>query len=73
MQKRQGYQPMFGALSGPDSPEIHYFPAVTDGELDPTKPQIVIYEPTAEVSLTGADYSFLPTRGTGTAPGNPPS
>ena len=61
----EGYQPMFGCVSGPDSGAmgIHYvnFPLVTDGVVDPTRPEIVIYEPAANgrLRLIGADYLVL--------------
>jgi hypothetical protein len=58
----EGYGLQFGCVSGPDSGAmgLHYvnFPLVLDGELDPTKPEIVIYEPlpNGKVQLVGADY-----------------
>ena len=45
----EGYQLMFGCVSGPDSGAmgLHYvnLTLVGDGELNPTRPEIVIYEP----------------------------
>lgn len=61
----EGYRPMFGCVSGPDSGAmgIHYvnFPLVTDGVVDPTRPEIVIYEPgpNGSLRLIGADYLVL--------------
>ena len=61
----EGYALQFGCVSGPDygAMGLHYvnFPLVTDGELDPTRPEIVIYEPAANgsVRLIGADYLVL--------------
>jgi len=61
----EGYTLQFGCVSGPDygAMGLHYvnFPLVLDGELDPTRPEIVIYEPTARgsVRMTGADYLVL--------------
>ena len=61
----EGYFLQFGCVSGPDSGAmgLHYvnFPLVLDGELDPTKPEIVIYEPVGngKVKMTGADYLVL--------------
>lgn len=57
-----GYGLQFGCVSGPDSGAmgLHYvnFPLVLDGELDPTRPEIVIYEPlpNGRLKLVGADY-----------------
>jgi hypothetical protein len=58
----EGYQPLFGCVSGPDSGAmgLHYvnLPLVDDGELDPARPEIVIYEPTpgGRLKLIGADF-----------------
>ncbi|HUE87607.1 MAG TPA: hypothetical protein VMO26_16150 [Vicinamibacterales bacterium] len=58
----EGYHLMFGCVSGPDwgAMGLHYvnLERVTDGELDPAKPEIVIYEPTrnGRPRLVGADY-----------------
>src|SRR5688572_24942383 len=58
----EGYHLMFGCVSGPDSGAmgLHYvnLPLVVDGELDPAKPEIVIYEPTpsGRLKLVGADF-----------------
>jgi hypothetical protein len=58
----EGYHLLFGCVSGPDSGAmgLHYvnLPLVGDGELDPTRPEIVIYEPTpgGHLRLIGADY-----------------
>ena len=58
----EGYHLMFGCVSGEDSGAmgLHYvnFPLVIDGELDPAKPEIVIYEPTpsGKLKLVGADF-----------------
>jgi hypothetical protein len=58
----EGYHLMFGCVSGPDSGAmgLHYvnLDLVGDGELDPTKPEIVIYEPArnGQLKLVGADY-----------------
>jgi hypothetical protein len=60
-----GYAPQFGCVSGADSGAmgLHYVngPLVMDGELDPTRPEIVIYEPTSNggLRLVGADYLVL--------------
>ena len=61
----EGYSLQFGCVTGPDwgAMGLHYvnFPLVLDGELDPTKPEIVIYEPAGngKVKMTGADYLVL--------------
>jgi hypothetical protein len=61
----EGYALQFGCVSGPDSGAmgLHYVNGalVNRGELDPTRPQIVIYEPTANggLRLIGADFLVL--------------
>ena len=61
----EGYFLQFGCVTGPDSGAmgLHYvnFPLVLDGELDPTKPEIVIYEPgpNGTLKLVGADFLVL--------------
>ncbi len=58
----EGYKLMFGCVAGPDSGAmgLHYvnMDLVMDPELDPTRPEIVIYEPTSNgrVRLIGADF-----------------
>lgn len=58
----EGYALQFGCVSGPDSGAmgLHYINGAIVGrnELDPTHPQIVIYEPTANggLKLIGADF-----------------
>lgn len=53
---------MFGCVSADDAGAmgLHYvnLPLVTDGQLDPTRPEIVIYEPTpsGRLQLIGADF-----------------
>jgi protein-S-isoprenylcysteine O-methyltransferase Ste14 len=60
-----GYGLMFGCVSGPDwgAMGLHYvnLPLVLDGELDATRPEIVIYEPlpNGRQRLIGADYLVL--------------
>ncbi len=74
----EGYFLKFGCVSGPDSGAmgLHYVngPLVIDGELDPAKPEIVIYEPAANgrVNLIGADYIVLADAWDAQHPGNPP-
>lgn len=58
----EGYTPLFGCVTGDEvgAMGLHYvnLALVGDGELDPAKPEIVIYEPKGRgrVSLIGADY-----------------
>jgi hypothetical protein len=57
-----GYNLMFGCVSGSDwgAMGLHYvnLPLVTDGVLDPAKPEIVIYEDVGNgrLRMTGADF-----------------
>src|SRR5262249_33517791 len=61
----EGYKLMFGCVSGPDSGAmgLHYvnLPLVLDGELDASRPEIILYEPlpNGRLQLTGADYLVL--------------
>jgi hypothetical protein len=61
----EGYGLLFGCVSGPDvgAMGLHYvnLPLVVDGELDATRPEIVIYEqlPNGRLKMTGADYLVL--------------
>ena len=61
----EGYLPQFGCVSGSDfgAMGMHYvnMSLVTDGELDPSKPEIVIYEPigNGKLKLIGADFLVL--------------
>lgn len=58
----EGYALMFGCVSGPDTGAmgLHYvnLALALDSTLDPTKPEIVIYEPRADgrLQLVGADF-----------------
>ena len=58
----EGYALMFGCVTGPDSGAmgLHYVNGnlLSRNELDPTHPQIVIYEPRSDGSLRliGADF-----------------
>jgi hypothetical protein len=57
-----GYNLMFGCVSGGEygAMGLHYvnLPLVTDGELDPRKPEIILYEalPNGRRRITGVDY-----------------
>lgn len=61
----EGYALKFGCVSGAEygAMGLHYvnFPLVLDGVLDPTRPEIVVYEPLPDgrVRLIGADYLVL--------------
>lgn len=58
----EGYALMFGCVTGPDAGAmgLHYVNGqiLSRNELDPTKPQIVIYEPQPDgkLRLVGADF-----------------
>ena len=60
-----GYALAFGCVSGPDAGAmgLHYvnMPLVMDGEIDATRPEIIIYEPVGngQARLIGADYLVL--------------
>jgi len=61
----EGYGLLFGCVSGPDwgAMGLHYvnLPLVFDGELEATRPEIVIYEqlPNGRLKMTGADFLVL--------------
>ena len=61
----EGYGLLFGCVSGPDwgAMGLHYvnLALVFDGELEATRPEIVIYEqlPNGRLKMTGADYLVL--------------
>ena len=61
----EGYALQFGCVSGPDwgAMGLHFVKGslVGDDVLDPTRPEIVIYEPTQDgrVRLIGADFLVL--------------
>ena len=63
--EREGYTLQFGCVSGPDSGAmgLHYVNGdiVNSGVIDPTRPQIVIYEPTPDgkLKLIGADFLVI--------------
>jgi hypothetical protein len=78
------YKLLFGCVTGPDAgamglhfvkmPFVQNPPLTPTGEIDPTRPQIVIYEPGPGGSphLTGADYLILADAWDKDHPGNPP-
>lgn len=56
-----GYQPLFGCVSGPDhgAMGVHYINLAlyADGQLDETRPEALIYEPSnGALTLVGAEY-----------------
>ena len=61
----EGYALQFGCVSGPDSGAmgLHYVNGalVNSGVIDPTRPQIVIYEamPDGNLQLIGADFLVI--------------
>jgi hypothetical protein len=61
----EGYALQFGCVSGPDAGAMgmHFVNGALVGDdlLDPTRPEIVIYEPTADgrLRLIGADFLVL--------------
>lgn len=61
----EGYALQFGCVSGPDAGAmgLHFVNGslVGDGEIDPARPEIVIYEPlpNGRLKLIGADYLVL--------------
>jgi hypothetical protein len=74
----EGYHLEFGCVSGPDSGAmgLHYVndTLVGNGVVDPTRPQIVLYEaqPDGSLKLTGADYLVLAETWDAKHPGTPP-
>jgi hypothetical protein len=82
--QHEGYVPQFGCVSGPDAGAmgIHYVkgefiqnpPLTPTGELDPTRPQIVIYEPLPGGGrrLIGVDYLVIAAPWDKDHPNSPP-
>jgi hypothetical protein len=74
----EGYRLMFGCVSGPDSGAmgLHYvnLSLVGDPALDPTRPEIVIYEPlqNGRSRLIGADFLVLKDAWDAKNPGTTP-
>jgi hypothetical protein len=80
----EGYKLQFGCVSGPDAGAmgLHYVkgefvnktPLLPNGEIDPTRPQIVIYEPIpgGGLRLIGADYLIVAEGWDKDHPNNPP-
>ena len=72
------YKLLFGCVSGSDwgAMGLHYvnLPLVMDGELDPTRPEIILYEamPNGRLKLTGADYLVLADAWEAKHPGTTP-
>jgi hypothetical protein len=73
----EGYHLQFGCVTGPDAGAmgLHYVNGdlVARGELDPTRPQIVIYEPKPDghLQLTGADFLVIASQWDATHAGPP--
>lgn len=76
--QKEGYALQFGCVSGGDfgAMGLHFVnPAlVASGVLDPTRPQIIIYEPTADghLRLTGADFLVVASQWDAAHPGVTP-
>jgi hypothetical protein len=76
--ENEDYHLLFGCVSGPDigAMGLHYvnMPLVMDGELDPTRPEIILYEPlpNGRLRLTGADFLVLADAWDAAHPGDPP-
>ena len=72
------YSLLFGCVSGPDygAMGLHYvnMDLVRGGEIDPTRPQIVIYEPMPDgkLQLIGADFLVIASQWDAAHPGEPP-
>ena len=60
--ENEGYKLLFGCVSGPDygAMGLHYvnMEILGKGEIDPTRPTIIIYEPVGNgrLRMTGADF-----------------
>jgi protein-S-isoprenylcysteine O-methyltransferase Ste14 len=69
---------LFGCVSGGETGAmgLHYvnMERVMDGELDPSRPEIILYEPlpTGRLRLTGADFLVFADAWDAANPGNPP-
>jgi hypothetical protein len=76
--KREGYGLLFGCVSGDShgAMGLHFvnLALVADPALDPTRPEIVIYEPRpgGRVRLIGADFLVFKTDWDAEHPGEPP-
>lgn len=80
----EGYGLLFGCVTGPDSGAmgLHFVkqaflktpPLTATGDIDPTRPEIVIYEPVpgGGLRLIGADYLIYADVWDKDHPGNPP-
>ena len=82
--QNEGYQPALGCVSGPDAGAmgLHYIkgefvmntPLLPNGDIDPTKPQAVIYEPLSGGGqrLIGTEYVIVAEGWDKAHPQNPP-
>ena len=76
--ENEDYHLLFGCVSGPDmgAMGLHYvnLPLVLDGELDATRPEIVLYEPLTDgrLRMTGADFLVFADAWDAAHPGDPP-
>ena len=76
---RTEYQLLFGCVTDDDKGAmgLHWvnLPLVFDGgELDPTRPEIILYEPlpSGRLRITGADFLVIAKDWDDAHPGNPP-
>ena len=76
--KREGYGLLFGCVTGDErgAMGLHFvnLALVGDPALDPTRPEIVIYEPrpNGQVRLIGADFLVFKAAWDAEHPGEPP-
>jgi len=76
--ENEDYHLMFGCVTGSDAGAmgLHYvnLPLVLDGELDATRPEIVLYEPLKDggLRMTGADFLVFADAWDEAHPGDPP-
>jgi hypothetical protein len=76
--EKEGYGLLFGCVSGPDygAMGMHFvnMPLVLDGEVDATRPEIVIYEPqpNGRLKMIGADFLVLAEAWDSKHPEGPP-
>jgi methanethiol S-methyltransferase len=74
----EDYHLLFGCVTGSDmgAMGLHYvnLPLVLDGELDPARPEIVLYEPVkgGGIRITGADFLVFADAWDEAHPGDPP-
>jgi hypothetical protein len=76
--ENEDYHLLFGCVSGGETGAmgLHYvnLELVKDLELDPSRPEIILYEPlpNGRLRLTGADFLVFADAWDAASPGNPP-